>query len=252
MSHGVSLSGKMSPKTPEERERMSKIPYASAIGSIMYAMLCTRPDVAYSISVTSRYQSDPGEDHWKAVKNILKYLRRTKDIFLVFGGESELKIEGYTDSSFQSESDDSKSMSGYVFTLNGGAISWKSSKQSTTADSTAEAEYIAASEAAKEAVWMRKFVSELGVVPSVEEPIVLYCDNNAAIAQAKEPRSHKNSKHVLRRFHLIREIIERGDVKIERVDTHNNVADPLTKSLSQIHFDRHKEKMGIRYQGDWL
>ena len=252
MSHGVSLSGKMSPKTPEERERMSKIPYASAIGSIMYAMLCTRPDVAYSISVTSRYQSDPGEDHWKAVKNILKYLRRTKDIFLVFGGESELKIEGYTDSSFQSESDDSKSMSGYVFTLNGGAISWKSSKQSTTADSTAEAEYIAASEAAKEAVWMRKFVSELGVVPSVEEPIVLYCDNNAAITQAKEPRSHKNSKHVLRRFHLIREIIERGDVKIERVDTHNNVADPLTKSLSQIHFDRHKEKMGIRYQGDWL
>ena len=72
----------------------------------------------------SRYQSNPGEDHWKAVKNILKYLRRTKDIFLVFGG-SELKIEGYTDFSFQSESDDSKSMSGYVFTLNGGAISWK-------------------------------------------------------------------------------------------------------------------------------
>ncbi|KAL8091410.1 hypothetical protein AgCh_033864 [Apium graveolens] len=93
MSHGVSLSENMSPKTPEERERMSKIPYASAIGSIMYAILCTRPDVAYSISVTSRYQSNPGEDHWKAVKNILKYLRRTQDIFLIFGGESELKIE---------------------------------------------------------------------------------------------------------------------------------------------------------------
>ncbi|KAL8148289.1 hypothetical protein AgCh_005603 [Apium graveolens] len=187
MSHGVSLSKKMSPKTPEEKERMSKIPYTSAIGSIMYVMLCTRSDVAYSISVMSRYQSNPGEVHWKAVKNILKYLRRTQDIFLVFSGESELKIEGYTDSSFQSESD-SKSMSGYVFTLNGGAISWKSSKQSTTADSTAEAEYIAASEAAKEAVLMRKFVSELEVVPSVEEPIVLNCDNNAAIAQAKEPR----------------------------------------------------------------
>ena len=178
-------------------------------------------------------------------------MRRTQDIFLVFSDESDLKIEGYTDSSFQSESD-SKSISGYVFTLNGGAISWKSSKQSTTADSTAEAEYIAASEAAKEAVWMRKFVSELGVVPSVEEPIVLYCDNNAAIAQAKEPRSHKNSKHVLRRFHLIREIVERGDVNVERVDTHNNVANPLTKPLSQSHFDRHKDKMGIRYQSDWL
>ena len=99
---------------------------------------------------------------------------------------------------------------------------------------------------------MRKFVSELGVNPSVEEPIVFYYDNNTVITQAKEPRSHKNSKNVLRRFHLIREISERGDVNIERVDTHNNIADPLTKTLSQIHFDRHKEKMGIRYQGDWL
>ncbi|XP_074327533.1 secreted RxLR effector protein 161-like [Apium graveolens] len=143
MSHGVSLSKKMSPKTFEERERMSRIPYASAIGFIMYAMLCTRPDVAHSLSVTSRFQSDPGEEHWKAVKNIWKYLRRTKEIFLIYGG-SELKIEGYTDSSFQSEIDDSKSMSGYVFTLNGGAVSWKSSKQSTMADSAAEAEYIAA------------------------------------------------------------------------------------------------------------
>ena len=111
-------------------------------------MLCTRIDVAHSISVTSRYQSNPGKDHWKAVKNIIMYLRRTKDIFLIFGG-SELKIVGYNDSSFQSESDDSKSMSGYIFTPNGGAISWKSSKQSTTADSTTEVEYIAASEPAK-------------------------------------------------------------------------------------------------------
>ncbi|XP_074374556.1 secreted RxLR effector protein 161-like [Apium graveolens] len=112
----------MSPKTSEERERMSRIPYASAIGSIMYVMLCTRPNVSHSLSVTSRFQSDPGEEHWKAVENILKYLRRTKEIFLVYGG-SELKIEGYTDSNFQSEIDDSKSMSGYVFTLNGEAVS---------------------------------------------------------------------------------------------------------------------------------
>ncbi|CAA0829982.1 Unknown protein, partial [Striga hermonthica] len=99
MSHGVSLSKMMSPKTPEERERMSHIPYASAIGSIMYAMLCTRPDVAHALSVTSRYQSNPGEEHWKAVKMILKYLRRTKDIFMVYGN-GELKLEGFTDSGF--------------------------------------------------------------------------------------------------------------------------------------------------------
>ena len=251
MSQGIHLSKRMSPKTPEERDRMNSIPYASAIGSIMYAMLCTRPDVAYALGIVSRFQADPGEDHWKAVKNILKYLRRTKDIFLVYGG-SDLKLEAYSDSSFQSDPDDSKSISGYVFTLNGGAVSWKSTKQQTVADSTTEAEYIAVSEAAKEAVWMKKFITELGVVPEIENPMPLYCDNTGAVAQAKEPRAHHKSKHILRRFHLVREIVERQDVYIDRVDTKNNVADPFTKALPQRDFDRHLECMGLRFKGDWL
>jgi len=169
----------------------------------MYAMICTHPDVSYALSVTSRYQSNLGDAHWVAVKNILKYLRRTKDQFLVYGGSEELVVKGYTDASFQTDQDDSKSQSGYVFCLNGGAVSWKSSKQVTVADSTTEAEYIVASEAAKEAVWIRKFISEFGVVPSCSSPIDLYCDNNGAIAQAKEHRSHKKSKHILRRYHMI-------------------------------------------------
>ena len=107
---------------------MSKVPYASAIGSIMYGMICTRPDVSYALSVTSRYLSDPGESHWTAVKNIIKYLRRTKNVFLVYGGEEKLVVMGYTDASFQTDKDDSKSQSGYVFIINGGAVSWKSSK----------------------------------------------------------------------------------------------------------------------------
>ena len=142
------------------------------------------------------------------MKNILKYLRRTKDIFLVYGG-SELKLESYSDSSFQSDPDDSKSILGYVFTLNGGAVSWKSTKQQTVADSTTEAEYVAVSEAAKEAVWMKKFIIELGVVPEIENPVPLYCDNTRAVAQAKEPRAQHKSKHILRCFHLVHEIVER-------------------------------------------
>jgi hypothetical protein len=122
----------------------------------MYAMLCTRPDVSFALSVTSRYQSNFGEDHWTVVKSILKYLRRTKDTFLIFGGEDELVVKGYTDASFQTDKDDSTSQSEFVFCLNGGAVSWKSSKQDMVADSMTEAEYIAASEAAKEAVWIRK------------------------------------------------------------------------------------------------
>ncbi|KAK8662705.1 hypothetical protein V6N13_024596 [Hibiscus sabdariffa] len=251
MRHGISLSKEMCPSTPQERERMSQIPYASAIGSIMYAMICTRPDLSYALSMTSRYQANPGEGHWTAVKNILKYLRRTKDVFLVYGGEEELRIKGYTDASFQTDKDDSRSQSGFVFCLNGGAVSWKSSKQDTVADSTTEAEYIAASEAAKEAVWIKKFITELGVIPSISDAVDLYCDNNGAIAQAKEPRSHQRSKHILRRFHLIREIIDRGDVEICKVHTDDNIADPLTKPLAQQKHDRHTESLGIRYVSDW-
>ena len=101
------------------------------------------------------------------------------------------------------------------------------------ANSTTEVEYIAASEAAKEAVWIRKFISELGVVPSASSPMDLYCDNRGAIAQANEPRSHQKSKHILRHYHLIREIIDRGDVKICKVHMDLNIANPLMKALPQ-------------------
>ncbi|PKI58225.1 hypothetical protein CRG98_021396 [Punica granatum] len=200
--------------------------------SLMYAMLGTRPDIAYAVSVTRPYQSNPGPDHWTAVKNILKYLRRTKDKVLVYG-EGELRLDGFTNSNFQSDVDDKKSISCYIFTCNGGAVSWKSSKQETTADSTSEAEYIAASDAAKEAIWIRKFVTELYVVPSISSPVELYCDNTRAIAQAKEPISHQKSKHIERRYHIIREIIGRGDVAVQKVASANNVADPLTKAMTQ-------------------
>jgi hypothetical protein len=124
----------------------------------------------------------------------------------VFGGEKELVVLGYTD--------DSKSKSSFVFCLNGGAVSWKSSKQDIVADSMMETEYISASESAKEVVWIRYFISELDIVPSASSPMDLYYDNSGTIAQAKEPRSHKKSKHVLRCFHLIHEIINPGDVKV--------------------------------------
>ena len=137
------------------REKMKVIPCASAIGSIMYGMLCTRPDVCLAISLEGRYQSNPGMDHWTAVKNILKYLKRTKDMFLVYGGDKELVVNGYVDARFDTDLDDSKSQTGYVFLLNGGAVSWCSSKKSIVAGSTCEAKYIAASEAANEGVWMR-------------------------------------------------------------------------------------------------
>ena len=189
--------------------------------------------------------------HWVAVKNILKYLRKTKDVFFIYG-DGDLIVEGYSDASFQSDRDDSKSQSSYVFTLNGGAVSWKSSKQEMTADSTTESEYIADSEAAKEAIWIKKFITELGVVPSIVHTIILYCDNNGAIAQAKKPQSLQRSKHVLRRDHLIKEIIGRNDVMIEKIPTNQNIVNPLTKPHPQKMYESHIVAYGMRYKGDWL
>ncbi|KAK1628450.1 hypothetical protein QYE76_002765 [Lolium multiflorum] len=250
MLPGKVLSKTQGPATAEERERMSQIPYASAVGSIMYAMLCTRPDIAHAVSLTSRYQSDPGIEHWTAVKNILKYLKRTKDMFLCYGGDQELVVTSYTDASWNTDPDDSKSQSGYVFILNGAAVSWASSKQCTVAKSSTESEYIAASEASSEAVWMKRFIVELGVVPSALDPLVIYCDNMGAIANAQEPRSHKRLKHIKLRYHSIREYIEDGEVKICKVHTDLNVADPLTKALPRAKHDQHQNAMGVRVEQD--
>jgi len=159
-------------------------------------------------------------------------LRRTKDTFLIYEGQEELSVIGYTDPSFQTDCDDYKSQYGYVFCLNGGAMRWKSSKQEIVVDYTTEVEYIFAFNAAKEVVWINKFISDLGIVLSIMDPIKLLCDNNGAIAQTKEPRSHQRSKHIQRRYHLIREIFDKEDVKICRVPTSDNVVDPFIKALT--------------------
>ncbi|VFQ98070.1 unnamed protein product [Cuscuta campestris] len=171
---------------------------------------------------------------------------RTKDAFLVYGGKDELSIVGYTDASFQNDRDDFKSQAGYVICLNGGAVTWKSYKQDTTADSTIEEEYMAAAEAAKEGVWLKNFITELGVVPSIKNPIPLFCDNNGAIAQAKEPQSHQKTKHIVRRYHIIREIVARGDVEICKIGTDDNIGDLLTKALGKPKHESHTWSMGIQ------
>ena len=142
--------------------------------------------------------------------------------------------------------DDFKSQSGYVFTLNGGAVSWKSSKQNTVADSTTEAEYIAASEASKERYWIKKFVTELGVVPSAEDPMELYCDNSGAMAQAREPRPHQKSKHIERHYHKIQDFVDKGYVKVCKIHTDLNVSDPMMKPLPRAKHEQHRLAIGVR------
>ena len=135
---------------------MAGVPYASAVDRFMYAMLCTRLDIYFAIGMVSRYQSNPSPEHWIVVKHILKYLRRTRDYMLMYGGD-ELVLVGYTNSDLMSVKDSRNSTSKYVFILGGGTVSWRSIKHQCIADLTTEAEYVAACEAAKEAIWLKKF-----------------------------------------------------------------------------------------------
>jgi Reverse transcriptase (RNA-dependent DNA polymerase) len=232
MTQGVILSKSQCATSRKDIEIMKDVPYTSAICSIMYAMVCTRLDVAYALSMTSHHQAHAGPAHWTAVKNILKYLNRTKDKFLAYGGKRELVVEGYTDASFATDYDDKRSQSGYVFILNGGAISWRSFKQSTTADSTTQSEVMAAAEASKESVWIKKFIELLNMVPSIEGQLELFYDNSGAIGQIKEPNAHHKIKHMDNKYFVIRDFIEEGRIKLLKVDTDSNTADPLTKPLS--------------------
>ena len=149
---------------------------------------------------------------------------------LVYHSEDLIPI-GYTDSDFQSYLDFRKPTSGCVFTLGGGTISQRSVKQSCIADFTVEAKYVAACEVVKEAVWLKKFLSDLGVVRMEQVPITLFCDNSRAVAQSKDPRNHRKGKHIERKYHIIQDIVARGDVAVGKVDSANNLADPFTKAL---------------------
>ena len=250
LRHGIHLSKKIYPDTLEKIQCISKIPYVSAIESHMYDMLCIRPNIALVVSVTSRYQVNPDEEHQIDVKNVLKYLRRIKNLFLILDGGSNLKVEGYIDSDFMSNVHDKKSTSRCIFLCNGGSISWKSFKQPIIVDSTMEVEYIAFSEAAKEAFQFKKFIAELGVMPS--DAITLHHNNNGAIALAKELRSHQKSQYIERWFHIIFECLEKKFIKVQRVNSVHNMVDSLTKPLNQQKIEAHLEKMGFKYMVNQL
>ncbi|RDX71499.1 hypothetical protein CR513_49143, partial [Mucuna pruriens] len=167
------LSSKMSPSSEEERMEMSRVPYASAVGSLMYAMICTRPDFAQAVGVVSKFMGNPGGEHWNAIKRILRYIKGTSGVALCYGG-SELLVRGYVDSDFAGDVDKRKSTTGYVFTIAGGAVSWLSKLQDVIALSTTEAEYMAATQACKEAIWIKKVMEELG---HKKQKIYVYYDS---------------------------------------------------------------------------
>ncbi len=184
------------PSTEEDHADMMNVPYASAVGSLMYAMTSTRPDIAYAVSTVSRYMANPGRQHWAAVKWIMRYLLGMKTAWICFAKSDELL--GYTDFDLAGDPDSRKSTSGFIITFAGGAIAWQSRLQKCVALSTTEAEFIAVSEGCKELLWLKRFLLELRV-DRKEYP--LFCDNQSAITIAKDSTLHARSKHIDIRYH---------------------------------------------------
>ena len=227
------LSSKQSPSNEDEKLYMQRVPYASAVGSLMYAMVCTRPDIAHAVGTVSRFLSNPGREHWNAVKWILRYLRGTVNVMLCFGDDKPTVV-GYSDSDMAGDIDSRKSTSGYMIKFAGGAVTWQSRLQRCVALSTTEAEFIAITEACKELLWVKKFLQELGVV---QDKYLLFVDSQSAIYLGKNSTFHSRSKHIDMRYHWIRDALDAKLLELAKIHTDDNGADMMTKALPRGKFE---------------
>ncbi|KAH9650271.1 hypothetical protein KPL70_026312 [Citrus sinensis] len=238
------LSNLQQPTTDADIEYMKKIPYSNAVGSVMYAMVCSRLDIAYGVGVVNKFMGDPGKEHWNGVKWILRYLKGTSDHGILFGkvDGATCEVAGFVNSDFAGDLDKRRSITSFVFTMCGGAISWKASLQSVVALSTTEAEYIALTEAVNEAVWLRGLVSKLGFK---QETITINCDSSSAIQLSKNLKYHERTKHIDVRLHFIREEISSGIVNVVKIPSEVNPADILTKPLPAVKFMNSLNLIGL-------
>ena len=241
LANHLKLSKEQSPKTAEEHEYMEKVPYASAVGSLMYAMVCTRPDIAYAVGAVSRYMSNPGKEHWEAVKWLLRYLKGTASASLCYGN-GKVILEGFVDADLSGEEDSSKSTSGFVYTIDGTAVSWMSKLQKCVSLSSTEAEYVAISEAGKEMIWMTDFLEELG---KKQRDKILFSDSQGAIQLVKNPVFHFRTKHIRRRYHFTRSLVEEGEMCLKKIEGTKNPADMLTKGVDAAKLGLCKTSVGL-------
>ncbi|KAI3739706.1 hypothetical protein L2E82_30117 [Cichorium intybus] len=221
--------------------------YRRIIGSLRY-LTHRRPDISYSVGVVSRFMESPKESHLKAVKHILRYIKGTVDYGLVYKKGGDRKLVGFSDSSYGTDLDDRKGTTGTVFYFSGKIISWSSQKQQTVALSSCEAEFMATTEAACQALWLRSLLKDL--TGWKEEIVKLYVDNRSAIALMQNPVFHGRSKHIDTRFNFIRGCVERNEIYVEHISGDEQRADPLTKALPRVKFLEMRNLLGVEKLGD--
>jgi transposase InsO family protein len=240
------LSKSDSPTTDAERAAMRSVPYKSAVGSLMYLTVGTRPDIAAAVSEAARFMANPGRKHWEAVKQIFRYLRGTSSAVLRFrGGHDTVELVGYADADWGMCLDTRRSRTGHVFKLDkhSGAISWKSKLQPTVALSSTEAEYMAVCAATQEAVHLRRLLNDLGHHVPDGTPTMILEDNQGCIAMAKNPILHDRTKHIDIKFHFIRDKVRDNTIKLSYVQSKDQVADALTKVLKAPALARHRQSL---------
>ena len=222
----------------------SQVDYARVLGCLMYIMNCTRPDIACVVSKLSRFTSNPNYTHWMAMRRVLGYLKHTQDYALHYKTYLAV-LEGYSDANWITGSNETKSTSGYVFTIGGGAVSWKSSKQTCIARSTMESEFIALDKAGEEAEWLRNFLEDIPFWPKPMASVCIHCDNQAAIGRAGSVMYNGKSRHIRRRHNTVRQLISSGVISVDYVKSKDNITDPLTKGLPRELVEKTSRGMGL-------
>lgn len=241
----IKLSASMSPKTPEEIAAMHSIPYINAVGALSYLAIATRPDISYTVGVLARFCKNPGMQHWAAVKHLLRYLKGTMDYKLSYSpSDSPELFTTYTDADHGGNPDNGRSTSGYVVKMGTGAIGWRSRLQTLVALSTTEAEFVAATYAGTEILYLRNLFSAMGY--SFDTPSTLHIDNNSALSVAKNPEHHGRMKHLDLRFYWLRDEVEKGHIGLKYLPTAQMPADILTKALGRMKVLDMVKMLGLR------
>jgi hypothetical protein len=237
------LSADMSPSVDADVAAMKKVPYAELVGSLNWLATSTRPDIAQTVSKLCRFVSNPGPEHWKAAKQVLRYLKGTKSHGLRYRHDGNRELFGYQDSDWAGDRDTRRSTSGFGFILADALISWRSKLQTSVALSSTEAEYMACCFATREAVWLRRLLKEAGL--QVQAPTILHEDNSGCVSLAGNWRADQRTKHIDVQYHYVREQVEAKTVQLKRVATNKMIADALTKPTPRPKFVWCREHFGM-------
>ncbi len=240
MDTTLKLTSEMQPANAQEEQEMRNIPYRSLVGALLYAATGTRPDIAAPVSILCRFNQNPGLAHWKAAKQVLRYLKGTSALGVRLGGDfAELKAIGYVDADWAGDVDSRKSTSGLIFMINNAPVTWKSKLQNTPALSSMEAELMALTKANQEALWIRKLFAELGC-PLLEATTICE-DNQSCIAYVYGTKVSQQSKHIGVRHSFVKHYLDNGEIELKYVPTENMIADMLTKPLPPLKLIKHRQ-----------